>query len=47
MVTPEIEGIDKNDSGINVIYAIIIAIWSTWFVETWKKKQEYLRDSWS
>jgi hypothetical protein len=36
MLTPEIENIDRNDSGINAIYAIFIAFWSTWFVESWK-----------
>ena len=47
MVTPVIKEIDRNDSAINGIYAIGIAFWSTWFVESWKQKEEYLIDSWS
>ena len=47
MCTPIQNDEDRNDSALNGLYAIVIALWSTWFVESWKQKEEYLIQSWS
>lgn len=31
---------------LNVLYSIIIALWTTFFVESWKRKQAYLGNRW-
>lgn len=31
---------------MNVLYSIIIALWTTFFVESWKRKQAYLGNRW-
>jgi hypothetical protein len=34
------------DSWLNCLYSIIVALWTTIFVESWKRKQAYLANRW-
>jgi len=38
--------LDCLDSPLNPLYSIFIAIWSTCFFESWKRKEAYLADRW-
>ena len=31
---------------LNIVYAVFIMVWSTMFVESWKRKQNYIGNSW-
>jgi hypothetical protein len=37
---------DATDSILNVLYSIFIAIWTTFYVESWKRKQNWLGNRW-
>ena len=37
---------DATDSALNPLYSIFIALWSTFFVESWKRKEAYLANRW-
>lgn len=37
---------DATDSVLNCIYSIFIALWTTIFVESWKRKQNWLANRW-
>lgn len=37
---------DATDSVLNVVYSICIALWTTFFVESWKRKENWLANRW-
>lgn len=37
---------DATDSALNCLYSIMIALWTTWFVESWKRKENWLANRW-
>lgn len=37
---------DAMDSVFNCLYSIVIALWTTWFVESWKRKENWLSNRW-
>jgi len=38
--------INAYDGNVGAYYAIIVGIWATAFVESWKRKQNILSDTW-
>lgn len=45
----ELEGLIYNvstDTMLNTLYCLFVAIWSTCFMESWKRKEAYLGDCW-
>ena len=42
----ELTYLDATDSVLNCIYSLIISIWTTFFVESWKKKETFLAIRW-
>ena len=38
--------LDDTDSAINVLYSIFVALWTTFLVESWKRKQNFLANRW-
>ncbi len=37
---------NATDSTLNCIYSVCIALWTTFFVESWKRKQNWLANRW-
>jgi hypothetical protein len=38
--------LDSTDTALNSIYSILIALWSTFMVESWKRKENFLSNRW-
>ena len=37
---------DAFNSPLNSIYAVCVVLWTTYFVESWKRKQNKIADAW-
>ena len=40
------EWIDSFNTPLNSFYAIFVVLWTTYFVESWKRKEAKIADSW-
>ena len=35
------------DQRVNYLYIILLALWSTWYIESWKRKQNTIKYIWA